>query len=102
MRSKCLIKDNFGHCSAGVENPGLDNHVHLQLFALAYNQGNFLRRMALPKAVKHWSLTTTREKLVKIEAKVVPYARYVVAAVLAGFTDDTISESRASASSRNE
>ena len=80
----------------------MDNQVHLQLLALAYNLGNFLRRMALPKAVKHWSLTTTREKLVKIEAKVVPYARYVVAAVLAGFTDDTISESRESASSRNE
>ena len=62
----------------------MDNQVHLQLFALAYNLGNFLRRMALPKAVKHWSLTTTREKLVKIEAKVVTHARYVVVAVLAG------------------
>ena len=24
--------------------------------ALAYNLGNFLRRLALPRSVKHWSL----------------------------------------------
>ncbi len=55
-----------------------DNHVRLQLFALAYNLANFLRRLALPKSVEHWSLTTLREKLVKIGAKVVHHARYVV------------------------
>ena len=42
-----------------------------KLFALAYNLGNFLRQMALPREVKHWSLTTLREKLIKIGAKVV-------------------------------
>jgi hypothetical protein len=51
--------------------------VRLQLFALAYNLGKFLRRLALPQRVKHWSLTTLREKLVKIGAKVVTHARYV-------------------------
>ena len=55
----------------------VDNQVRLQLFALAYNLGNFLRRLALPRSVKHWSLTTLREKLVKIGAKVVTHARYV-------------------------
>ena len=55
-----------------------DNQVRLQLFALAYNLGNFLRRLALPTGVKHWSLTTLREKLIKIGAKVVTTARYVV------------------------
>ena len=54
-----------------------DNQARLQLFALAYNLGNFLRRLALPKPVRHWSLTTLREKLVKIGAKVVTHARYV-------------------------
>ena len=54
-----------------------DNQVRLQLFALAYNLGNFLRRLALPRPVKHWSLTTLREKLIKIGAKVVHHARYV-------------------------
>jgi hypothetical protein len=42
------------------------------------NLGNFLRRLALPDSVKHWSLTTLRERLVKIGAKVVRHARYVV------------------------
>ena len=55
-----------------------DNQVRLQLFALAYNLGNFLRRLALPPGVKHWSLTTLREKLIKIGAKVVTHARYVI------------------------
>jgi hypothetical protein len=53
------------------------NQVRLQLFALAYNLGNFLRRLALPQAVQHWSLTTLREKLIKIGAKIVHHARYV-------------------------
>ena len=56
----------------------VDNQVRLQLFALAYNLGNFLRRLALPRAVKHWSLTTLREKLIKIGAKVVTHSRYVI------------------------
>ncbi|MCY2928862.1 MAG: IS1380 family transposase [Planctomycetota bacterium] len=56
----------------------VDNQVRLQLFALAYNLGNFLRRLALPHGVKHWSLTTLREKLIKIGAKVVEHSRYVI------------------------
>ena len=54
-----------------------DNQVRLQLFVLAYNLGNFLRRIALPASVKHWTLTTLRDKLIKIGAKVVRHARYV-------------------------
>ena len=56
----------------------VDNQVRLQLFALVYNLGNFLRRLALPRSVTHWSLTTLREKLIKIGAKVVTHARYVI------------------------
>ena len=56
----------------------MDNQVRLQLFVLAYNLGNFLRRLALPASVKHWSLTTLREKLIKIGAKVVTHSRYVI------------------------
>ncbi len=55
-----------------------DNQARLQLFALAYNLGNFLRRLALPRSVKHWSLTTLREKLIKIGAKVVRHSGYVI------------------------
>ncbi len=54
-----------------------DNQARLQLFALAYNLGNFLRRLALPKPVRHWSLTTLREKLIKIGAKVTRHAKSV-------------------------
>jgi len=54
-----------------------DNQARLQLFALAYNLGNFLQQLALPRAVKHRSLTTLREKLIKIGAEVVHHARYV-------------------------
>jgi hypothetical protein len=53
------------------------NAVRLQLHALAYNLANFMRTLALPEAVKHWSLTSHREKLVKIGAKIVTHARYV-------------------------
>ncbi len=54
-----------------------DNAVRLQLHALAYNLANFMRTLALPEEVEHWSLTTLREKLVKIGAKVVSHGRYV-------------------------
>ena len=53
------------------------NAVRLQLHALAYNLGNFMRTLALPEDVAHWTLTTLREKLVKIGAKVVRHGRYV-------------------------
>ena len=56
----------------------VDNQVRLQLFALAYNLGNFLRRLALPPRVKHWTLTTLRNKLIKVGAKVVHHARRMV------------------------
>ena len=54
-----------------------NNEIRLQLHALAYNLGTFMRTLALPKEVEHWSLTTLREKLVKIGAKVVRHGRYV-------------------------
>jgi hypothetical protein len=54
-----------------------DNAVRLQLHALAYNLGNFLRTLALPDAVRHWSLTTLRGRLIKIGGKIVRHGRYV-------------------------
>ena len=54
-----------------------NNEVRLQLHALAYNLGNFLRTLALPEAVEHWSLTTLQNKLIKIGAKVVRHGRYI-------------------------
>ena len=55
-----------------------DNAVRLQLHALAYNLANFLRSLALPNEAERWSLTTLREKLVKIGAKMVSHARFTI------------------------
>jgi len=54
------------------------NAVRLQLHALAYNLGNFLRTLATPEPIKDWSLTSLKEKLIKIGAKIVSHGRYVV------------------------
>src|SRR3954464_13294707 len=53
------------------------NAVRLQLHVLAYNLGNFMRTLAMPKTVERWSMTSLREKLIKIGAKVVSHGRYV-------------------------
>ncbi len=53
------------------------NAVRLQLHALAYNLGNFLRTLATPEPIKDWSLTSLKEKLIKVGAKVVSHSRYV-------------------------
>jgi hypothetical protein len=53
------------------------NAVRLQLHVLAYNLGNFLRTLATPEPIKDWSLTSLKEKLIKIGAKVVSHGRYV-------------------------
>jgi hypothetical protein len=54
------------------------NAVRLQLHALAYNLANFMRTLALPEEVEHWSLTTLREKLAKIGTRIVRHGRYVM------------------------
>jgi len=45
------------------------NAVRLQLHALAHNLGNFLRTLATPPPIKDWSLTSLKEKLIKIGVK---------------------------------
>jgi DDE family transposase len=45
---------------------------------IAYNLGNFLRTLATPEPIKDWSLTTLKDKLIKIGAKVVSHGRYVI------------------------
>ena len=54
-----------------------NNELRLQLHALAYNLGNFLRTLASPDEVEHCSLTTLREKLIKIGAKLIRHGRYI-------------------------
>jgi len=54
------------------------NQVRLQLFVLAYNLGNFLRRLGLPRAIKDWSLRSLQMKLIKTGGRIVRHARQVV------------------------
>ncbi len=54
------------------------NQVRLQLFILAYNLGNFLCRLCLPKAIKDWSLRSLQVKLIKMGGRIVRYARRFV------------------------
>ena len=51
------------------------NRVRLSLFILAYNLGNFLRRLCLPKAVRHWSLRSVQVKLIKMGGRLVRHSR---------------------------
>jgi hypothetical protein len=51
--------------------------ARFQLHALAYNLVNFLRTLAMPEMAEPWSLTSLRDKLLKIGAKVVSHSRDV-------------------------
>ena len=51
--------------------------MRLQLHALAYNLANFFRTLALPAEVAQWSLSTLRDRLVKIGAKIVRHGRSI-------------------------
>jgi hypothetical protein len=53
------------------------NSVRLQLHALAYNLGNFMRTLAMRQTAEPCSLSSLREKLIKIAAKVVSHGPYV-------------------------
>jgi hypothetical protein len=55
----------------------ISNQARLCLFVLAYNLGNFLRRLALRGKIKCWSLRSLLVKLIKIGAKVLRHSRYV-------------------------
>ena len=55
-----------------------DNAVRLALFVLAYNLGNFLRRLVLPKEMATWSLTSLKERVIKVGARLVKHARRLI------------------------
>jgi len=52
------------------------NQVRLGLSVLAYNLGNLWRRLALPKRIENWSLTTLQQRLLKTGGRLVKHARY--------------------------
>jgi len=71
-------KDRIGYLLTRPVGRPPANSVRFQLHALAYNPGNFLRTLATPEPIKDWSLTSLKDKLIKIGAKVVSYGRYVI------------------------
>ena len=54
------------------------NQVRLHLFVLAYNLGNFLRRLCLPKTINDWSLRSLQVKLIKMGGRIVRHARKII------------------------
>src|SRR5713101_1265703 len=52
------------------------NEVRLWLSVIAYNLGNLWRRLALPKKIGNWSLTSLQRRLVKAGGRFVKHARY--------------------------
>ena len=52
------------------------NEVRLWLSLIAYNLGNLWRRLALPKSIGNWSLTSLQQRLVKTGGRLIKHARY--------------------------
>ena len=52
------------------------NEVRLWLSLIAYNLGNLWRRLALPKKIDNWSLTSLQQRLVKTGGRLIKHARY--------------------------
>jgi hypothetical protein len=50
------------------------NQVRLALSLLAYNLGNLWRRLALPRGIEKWSLTSLQQRLVKTGGRLVKHA----------------------------
>ena len=66
------------------------NRVRLSLFVLAYNLGNFLRRLCLPKAVRHWSLRSVQVKLIKMGGRLVRALPSIDLSVVRGVGSSTV------------
>ncbi len=54
------------------------NEGRLLLGVIAYNLGNLLRRLALPLAIRSWSLTSLQQRLFKTGGRLIRHARYFI------------------------
>jgi hypothetical protein len=72
------IKEGKGAIDATSCRTFAANAARFQLHPLACNLGNFLRTLATPEPIKDRLLTSLKDKLIKIGAKVVSYGRYVI------------------------
>ena len=52
------------------------NEVRLWLSVIAYNLANLWQRLALPRRIKNWSLTSLQQRLVKTGGRLIKHARY--------------------------
>jgi Transposase DDE domain group 1 len=52
------------------------NEARLALSVIAYNLGNLWRRLALPKRIDTWSLTSLQQRLIRTGGRLVKHARY--------------------------
>jgi hypothetical protein len=52
------------------------DEVRVWLSVIAYNLGNLWRRLALPKRIDTWSLTSLQHRLIKTGGRLVKHARY--------------------------
>ncbi len=52
------------------------NEVRLLLGLIAYNLGNLLRRLVLPRAIQSWSLTSLQQRPCKTGGRLIRQARY--------------------------
>lgn len=50
--------------------------VRLWLSGIACNPGNLWRRLALPRKIGNWSLTSLQQRLVKTGGRLIKHARY--------------------------
>ncbi len=51
------------------------NEVRLWLSVIAYNLGNLWRRLAVPKQIDTWSLTSLQQRVIKTGGRLVKHAR---------------------------
>ena len=54
------------------------NEVRLLLGVIAYNLGNLLRRLVLPRAIQSWSLTSLQQRVFKTGGRLIQHARYYI------------------------
>jgi len=73
-----LVEKQGGQAIVGIaRDDTYEVKLYTRISQMAYNLANFLRQLVLPKPIQGWTLTTLREKLIEIGAKVVAHAKYI-------------------------
>ena len=75
MSVGCLAASSDRDWSRAVMPLFLTAAAMAYMSLLAYNLGNLWRRLALPKRIENWSLTSLQQRLVKTGGRLVKHAR---------------------------